>query len=78
MDGDHAVTRPRIFDLPGAAQRMGVSERTIRSWVDRGHLRAIPLRGEDGRTRYYAEPALVQAERLNRAGRTRRQASVAS
>jgi hypothetical protein len=74
------MTRPRVYTLPEAAARCGVSPRTIRSWMapappwrpERPCLEPIPdswvLLGHH----LFTEPALAAAELANAAGRTRR------
>jgi len=46
-----AVTpiHPRLLDLEGAAQYLGVSSWTIRSLLDGGKLHRVRLPGEDGK-----------------------------
>jgi DNA-binding transcriptional MerR regulator len=62
----------RFLTLTEAAARVGVSPRTVRSWVARQQLQPIPLsRGMLGH-HAYAEPDVLAAEKTNRAGRTRR------
>lgn len=68
------MTRPRVYTLPAAAARMGVSQRTIRQWVATGALTPVPYTLAALGYHLYAEPALVAAELANRAGRTRRKA----
>jgi len=74
------VTRPRVYTLAEAAERCGVTPRTIRSWMhpappwrpEREPLQPIPdswvLLGHH----LFTEQALAAAEYANRAGRTRR------
>lgn len=64
------LRKVRLYTLAQAADRMDVSPRTVRSWVEHGHLAAYPLRR--GRQCLYRETDLVEAERQNRAGRLRR------
>jgi hypothetical protein len=76
------MTRPRVYTLREAADRCGVSPRTIRSWMapappwrpEREPLEPIPdswvLLGHY----LFTEPALAAAELANAAGRTRRKA----
>lgn len=54
--------------LAQAAELVGVSPRTIRAWVQAGHLRPVHVLGRN----YYAARDVIWAERVNRAGRTRR------
>lgn len=66
------MTRPRVYTLTEAAQRMGVSERTIRAWVAGGHLAPVPGSRTTLGYHLYTEPALVAADIANDAGRVRR------
>lgn len=56
----------RFLTLAEAAERVGVSQRTIRSWVHRGHLQPIPLSKDMLGRHLFSEPRVVAAERHTR------------
>lgn len=66
----------QFLTLAEAAERVRVSPRTIRAWVDREQLRPVPLSRELFGHHKYREPDVVAAERENRAGRTRRRRKI--
>jgi hypothetical protein len=51
-----------------AAQRLGISERTLRKMVAEGrlHPRLVPIAGQSGRGNYFYDPNEVETERVNR------------
>lgn len=53
---------------PEAAQRLGISERTVRKMVAEGrlHPRLVPIAGQSGRGNYFYDPVEVETERVNR------------
>jgi hypothetical protein len=53
---------------PEAAQRLGISERTLRKMVAEGrlHPRLVPIAGQSGRGNYFYDPNEVETERVNR------------
>jgi transcriptional regulator with XRE-family HTH domain len=75
--------RPRTYTQEQAAARLGVARRTIRDWCRRkdrqGRPWLTPIPGTRASLGYplYDEPSLVAAERLARAGRTRRRRALA-
>lgn len=72
------LRRVRLYDVAGAANRMDVSEWTIRGWVRAGHLVAVPGSLRRYGRHMYREQDIVEAERANRAGRCRRRAAIAA
>ncbi len=53
---------------PEAAQRLGISERTVRKMVAEGrlHPRLVPIAGQSGHGNYFYDPVEVETERVNR------------
>ncbi len=74
------MTRPRVYTLAEAAERCGVTPRTIRSWMapappwrpEREPLEPIPDSWVLLGYHLFTEPALVATELANANGRTRR------
>ena len=44
-----AQTEDRLLDIPAAAERLGVKNRTVYAYIKQGHLEAVRMNGREGR-----------------------------
>ena len=53
---DHTALLPRLYTVREAASFFGRSDRTLRTWVQRGHLHPVRI----GRSVFFTEPELLR------------------